>query len=92
MFDEKAPNWRFLYRKKPIYADISETSIAQDAIRRGGSFINDRYRVRMEVTPSETNDGAAAHYKILKVLDFTLADQQSALPLRKPRKKSVKKK
>jgi hypothetical protein len=91
VFDEKAPNWRFLYRKKPIYADISETSIAQDAIRRGGSFINDRYRVRMEVTVAETNDGAA-HYKILKVLDFTEAEQQSALPLRKPRKKSAKKK
>jgi hypothetical protein len=89
VFDEKAPNWRFLYRKKPIYADISETSIAQDAIRRGGSFINDRYRVRMEVTASETSDGAA-HYKIIKVLDFTPAEQQSALPLRKPRKKSVK--
>ena len=86
VFDEKAPNWRFLYRKKPIYADISETSIAQDAIRRGGSFMNDRYRVRMEVTPSDTTDGAA-HYKIVKVLDFTAAEQQSALPLKKPRKK-----
>jgi hypothetical protein len=91
VFDKKAPNWRFLYRKKPIYADISETSIAQDAIRRGGSFINDRYRVRMEVTAADTSDGAA-HYKIIKVLDFTPAEQQSALPLRKPRKKSVKRK
>jgi hypothetical protein len=45
----------------------------------------------MEVTAADTSDGAA-HYKIIKVLDFTPAEQQSALPLRKPRKKSVKKK
>lgn len=71
VFDKKAPNWRFLYRgkHKPIYADISETSIAQDAIKRGGSFTNDRYRVRMEVTEPDS-DEATRHYKIEEVLDF----------------------
>jgi hypothetical protein len=90
-FDKKAPNWRFRYRSKPIYAEIYKTSIAQDAIKRGGSFTNDRYRVRMDVTEPESNEGTP-HYKIQEVLDFTPADQQSALPLNKPRKKSVKKK
>jgi hypothetical protein len=45
----------------------------------------------MDVTEPESNEGTL-HYKIQEVLDFTPADQQSALPLNKPRKKSVKKK
>jgi len=43
VYDEKAKRWRFAYgrsRKKSqhIYADISETSIAADALKRGGAF------------------------------------------------------
>jgi hypothetical protein len=82
VFAAKAPNWRFLYKRKPIYADITETTIAKDTVRRGGSFLNDRYRVRMEVTPAATEDGTP-HYKILDVLDFTPAEQQISLPLKK---------
>src|SRR5664279_5444942 len=61
VFDNKAKTWRFKYNRKPIYADISETAIAKDAMKRGGSFVNDRYRVRMEVTPPEIEEGAP-HY------------------------------
>ena len=39
------------YGGKRIYADISETTIASEAMKRGGSFMDDRYRVRMEITP-----------------------------------------
>jgi hypothetical protein len=66
--------WRFLYRGKPIYADIKDTDIAKDAVKRGGSFMNDRYRVRMEVTPPDKENGAP-QYKITDVLEFTPADQ-----------------
>jgi|GEM_PF-1341878 len=93
VFDEKARRWRFVYkRNRRIYADISETSIAADALKRGGSFVNDRYRVRMEVTPSDTEDGEP-HYKIIAVLEFTPAPQQGSFVLPKPRptKKSAKK-
>ncbi|QWG24066.1 hypothetical protein KMZ93_03815 [Bradyrhizobium sediminis] len=86
VFDVKAPMWRFLYRNKPIYADISDTDIARDAVKRGGSFRNDRYRVKVEVTPPKKPDGDA-HYKIIQVLDFTPAEQQITMPLKKPRKK-----
>lgn len=86
VFDPKAPNWRFLYKRKPIYADIRETNIAKDAVKRGGSFVHDRYRVRMEVTPPATEDGTP-HYRILEVLDFTPAEQQIALPLKRRRAK-----
>jgi hypothetical protein len=89
VFDPKAPRWRFLYKKKPIYADIRETSIAKDAVRRGGSFMNDRYKVEMEVAPPDTEEGTP-HYKILKVIDFTPADKQIPLPLKKPARNKKK--
>ncbi len=85
VFDTKAPRWRFLYKRKPIYADIRGTSIAKDAVRRGGSFMNDRYKVEMEVAPPDTEDGTA-HYKVLRVIDFTPADKQIPLPLKKPKR------
>jgi hypothetical protein len=84
VFDEKAK------RNRHIYADISETAIAADAMKRGGSFVNDRYRVRMEVTPAETDEGEP-HYRIIAVLEFTPAPQQGNLTLPKPRRKPIKK-
>lgn len=93
VFDEKAKRWRFVYkRNRHIYADISETSIAADALKRGGSFVNDRYRVRMEIMPPDTEDGEP-HYKIVAVLEFTPAPQQGSLHLTKSRRsKNVAKK
>jgi hypothetical protein len=91
VFDPKAANWRFMYKKKPIYADIKETRIAKDAVKRGGSFMNDRYKVKMEITPAETDDGTP-HYKIVEVLEFTPAEQQIGMALRPGgRKKTAKK-
>jgi hypothetical protein len=89
VFDVKAPNWRFMYKRKPIYADIKETNIAKDAVKRGGSFMNDRYKVKMDITPAATDDGTP-HYKIIEVLEFTPAEQQINMPLRR-RKKHAKK-
>ncbi|MET4799076.1 hypothetical protein [Bradyrhizobium sp. LB11.1] len=96
VFDEKAERWRFVYGDKHIYADITGTSIAVDAWTRGGSFRDDRYRVRMEVTPPVTPNGEV-HYKIIEVLEFTSASQQPGLPLpvpkqRKPRASKATKK
>jgi hypothetical protein len=92
VLDEKAKRRRFVYGRenKHIYADISDTAIASDAMKRGGSFVNDRYRVRMEVTPSDKDDGEP-HHKIIDVLEFTPAPQQASLALPKPgRKPSAK--
>jgi hypothetical protein len=86
VFDPKAPMWRFLYKRKPIYAEIKGTSIASDAVKRGGSFLNDRYKVKMEITQPHKEDGAP-HYKVLEVLEFTPAEQQIALPLKRPKAK-----
>jgi hypothetical protein len=59
-------------------------------VKRGGAFRNDRYRVKMEITP-DSKPESAPHYKIIEVLDFTPADQQIAMPLRKPRRRRAKK-
>ena len=92
VFDERAKRWRFLYdRDKHVYADISETSIAADAMKRGGSFRDDRYRVRIELTPPTKPDGDP-HLKITEVLEFTPAPQQGNLPLPAGRKRFVAKK
>lgn len=91
VFDPKAANWRFMYKKKPIYADTKDTRIAKDAVKRGGSFMNDRYKVKMDITPAATEDGTP-HYKITEVLEFTPAEQQTSMPLRRgARKKPAKK-
>lgn len=80
VYDSKAEKWRFSYGGQPIYVDISETTIAQDAIARGGALINDLYKVRMTVTEYRTPTGQERHeYKILEVLDFTPASQQPSL-------------
>jgi len=82
VYDLKADKWRFLYGDHAIYADISETSIARDAIARGGALINDLYKVKMEVVQHLTDGGnLRLEYKILSVVDFQPAFQQISLPL-----------
>ena len=85
VFDPKAQNWRFRYKGEHIFADIRETSIAADAVRRGTVSKNDRYRVKMDVTDPKEEDGKP-HYKIIEVLEFKAADVQISLPLKKGRK------
>jgi hypothetical protein len=85
VFDPKAQNWRFRYKGEHIFADIRETSIAAEAVRRGTVSKNDRYRVKMDVTEPKEEDGKP-HYKIVEVLEFKAADVQIPLPLKKGRK------
>ncbi|HLG82527.1 MAG TPA: hypothetical protein VKY22_16045 [Bradyrhizobium sp.] len=81
VYDEKADKWRFWYGDHPIYADISETSIARDAIGRGGALINDLYKVKMQITQHLTKGGTVRpDFKILQVIDFKEAPRQNALP------------
>lgn len=71
VFDTAAENWRFKFDGNPIFVDITATNIAADAIARGGSFIGDTYKVRMEIQERRTPLGRFRnHYKILEVLEF----------------------
>jgi hypothetical protein len=85
VYDEKVDKWRFWYGEHQIYADISETTIARDAIVRGGSLINDLYRVKLQITQHLTKGGAIRpEFKITQVLDFREAPRQSQLPFTPP--------
>lgn len=72
VYDTKADNWRFRLGRETIYADISETTIAQDALERGGALSQDAYQVILEVTTTYDTQGKAKQpsYKIKKVVRF----------------------
>lgn len=80
VFDPKAEKWRFKYGEEIIYADITGTTIASDALRRGSVAVNDRYKVRLEITEHETPQGQFRNtYKVVEVLEFTPAPRQQNL-------------
>lgn len=71
VYDANAPMWRFKFGDTHQYMDISETTIAATAILRGGSMIDDAYRVKLELTQEHSPSGVITnHYKIKDVLDF----------------------
>lgn len=80
VFDPKAERWRFKFGEEIIYADITETTIARDAVQRGVVSKNDTYRVVLEITEHETPQGQFRNvYKVIEVLDFIAAPQQQQL-------------
>lgn len=72
VFDAKAENWRFKLGTEVIYADITETEIAADAMARGGSNVDDAYLVKLQITKSVDAQGKKKEpeYKVLEVLRF----------------------
>lgn len=77
VYDEKAERWRFKLGTEHVYVDISDTTIAKDALARGGALVDDTYQVRLEVTEpvDESGKKGKATYKILEVLKFIPADR-----------------
>lgn len=89
VFDESAPLWRFRLGTDVIYADISSTSIAAEALARGGASPNDAYNVKLQVT----NPGGRSHFKIVDVMRFVPAlptPRQTNLDLRPPEPKPAR--
>lgn len=72
VYDLTAQNWRFRLGKEIIYADISQTIIAQRAIERGGALVEDAYQVQLEITTEIDHRGVkkSPRYKILEVIRF----------------------
>ncbi|GJM05034.1 MAG: hypothetical protein DHS20C09_10250 [marine bacterium B5-7] len=80
VYDVSAPKWRFRFGSSNENTLISETTIAKDAIRRGGAMVNDAYHVELQITQKTVNTGHITNnYKVLKVLDFRPAPKQGAL-------------
>lgn len=85
VYDSKAKLWRFKFKDHHIYADISETSIAADAISRGGAMVDDLYKVKMEIVESVSADNkVTTNYKIKEVLEFRPAARQGELSFKVP--------
>ncbi|RDV04075.1 hypothetical protein DXH78_05425 [Undibacter mobilis] len=75
VYDERAPSWRFRLGKEIIYADISETSIAHEALQRGGAMVEDAYQVSLQITTEVDANGKKSEpsYKVLEVVRFVAA-------------------
>lgn len=85
VFDPAAKKWKFRYAGNVIDVDISETSIATDAIKRGGVYLSDVYRVDLEITEEKTRSGAFTNrYKIKRVHSFNPGPRQTSLPFDEP--------
>lgn len=65
------------------------TSIGKEAVKRGASYMNARYKVKMEVRPPN-DEHPETHYKITEVLDFTPAEQQINMKLKPAKKRPAK--
>lgn len=82
VYDEKATRWRFTYNGGHSYMDISDTTIAIDAVQRGGAMANDLYKVKLQIQQIRTADGQlSARYKIKEVLEFSPAKLPFQYPL-----------
>ncbi|HYP57255.1 MAG TPA: hypothetical protein VEQ35_03105 [Beijerinckia sp.] len=79
VYDEAADKWRFKYGNEHIYADISQTNIAQHAIERGGAMVDDAYQVQLEITTPRDKNGRPGRpsYKILKTIKFVASSPAS---------------
>lgn len=85
VFNPSAPSWRFEYGQERIYADISETTIAKDAISRGSVSVGEMYKVRMTITEHETPTHQFRNeYKVIEVLDFMPVPQTTDMFLSAP--------
>lgn len=80
VYDLKAPKWRFWYKGKHYYMDVSDSDIAKFVIENGGVLINDQMRVLMQANIRDLDGGETSlEYKILKVLDFIPSERQTDL-------------
>lgn len=69
--DTSTKKWRFWHGDRSISVDISETSIAKNALARGFVSPSDTYLVDLEITERMTSTGNYVNeYKVLKVRDF----------------------
>jgi hypothetical protein len=76
VYDPNALTWRFRLGKDIIYADITSTAIAQQAILRGSAGVEDAYQVKLEITTEFDAQGERKEprYKIIEVIRFVEAE------------------
>ena len=71
VYEANAQRWRFRFGENVEYFDISQTTIAKDAVTRGGALMNDLYLAKVEFSQSITKSGRISNnYSIVQVIDF----------------------
>jgi hypothetical protein len=80
--DSKSKHWKFKLNNKVENLDISETKIAQEAIDRGGVWVGDTYKVKIEMIERQMpNGGYKTDFKVKDVLDFRQGEQRTQVSL-----------
>lgn len=78
VYDPGAPRWRFKFGERIEYMDISETTIAKEAIQRGGALLRDAYKARIQLVQSMTASGTIRNrYSVVAVEEFRPGKLQS---------------
>ena len=81
VYEGDAKRWRFsLQNRTHVYIDISNTDIAERALKRGGALVDDAYKVVLEMKKKPGVVGKLAvdyTYKILEVIEFKPAELSS---------------
>ena len=70
VMDEQSKKWKFKLNGKVESIDISETAIAQDALKRGHYNLGDTYKLKLELKERRTPKGFVMDYKAKDVLEF----------------------
>jgi hypothetical protein len=69
--DSKSKHWKFKLNNKVENIDISETKIAQQAMERGGVWVGDTYKVKVEMIERAMPNGSfKTEFKVKEVLEF----------------------
>lgn len=72
ILDPKSKHWKFKLNNKVENLDISETTIAKEALARGGIAVGDTYKVKIEMVEKKTKQGAyKSEFKVKEVIEFT---------------------
>jgi hypothetical protein len=79
-FDAGAKQWEFWHGDRRIPVDISETSIAHEAVERRSVSMDDIYKVDLEITERKTSSGQIrTDYKITNVHSVSSGPRQDKL-------------
>jgi len=69
--DSKSKHWKFKLNNKVENIDISETKIAQQAMERGGVWVGDTYKVKVEMIERAMPNGSfKTEFNVKEVLEF----------------------
>lgn len=81
VYDMTAKKWKFRLHEQVRSIDVSECSIPQMALEKGGTNFNDTFKVTLEITERKTPAGYKTDYKVVDVLECFWAGRQGNLRL-----------